>query len=128
MSTTAKPERTLTFTNFWAWLQEHSNCILAAGWAGAALFDHDDFHWSFLEEEDKQMVLQLVKGKTLVGELVFDARAINEVEVQPDPEGADRGQYLAEFLSPPSAGREALGYIVLSHGVDQAKGHQEFRH
>ncbi len=128
MSTPLNQDKTLTFQAFWAWLKEHANCVVAASWEGGSLFDHDAFHWLFLEEDERQMVLQLVIGKTLVGELIFDGQLIDEVQVVPDPDGVERGQCIAEFLSAPSSGRETLGHVVLAHSIDQAKSHQEFRH
>lgn len=129
MSTPSTTEQTLSFTAFVLWVQEHTNCILSAGWAGATLFDHADLHWDLYEEEDRRFIVQLVKGKALIGELVVEGREVNEVTIGPDPEAASQGHYVAELFSDVASGREVLGHFVLSHGIEQqAKGHQQYRH
>ena len=45
--------RTIPFSEFWAWLTEHSGCIVRVGTASVVLVDHDDHHWQFAEEEEE---------------------------------------------------------------------------
>jgi hypothetical protein len=122
------PPQTLTFDRLWQWLQEHPNCILRCGSTEATLFDHEDFHWVFLEEEDRRAVVQLVKGKTLVGELVIPGRDVREVQVLPDPEGASEGHVLVELLGGPKEDPQPLYHFVMTHGMEPSPTHQGFKH
>lgn len=130
MSTTLPGEQTLTFRAFVQWIQEHTNCILGAGWGEATLFDHADLHWDLYEEDERRFIVQLVKGKALIGELVIEGREVHDVTIGPDPEALTQGHYLAELFGDPKTGGEVLGHFVLSHGVEEtaARGHQQFRH
>lgn len=129
MSTQLPQEQTLTYRAFVEWLQEHTNCILAAAWGEATIFDHADLHWELYEEEDRRLVVQSVKGKALIGELVIEGREVHDVTLAPDPEALQQGHFLAE-LHADAARSAVLGHFVMSHGMEQApaKGHQQYRH
>ena len=71
---------TLSFENFWAWLQAHSNCVLRAGTPEVVLFDHDDYHWHMSAEDEGVLLVQLIRGKELVGEFAGN----NEMADQKD--------------------------------------------
>jgi hypothetical protein len=121
-------EKTLSFDAFWRWLWEHSNCILRAGSADAVLFDHEEFHWVLADEEERRAVVQLLRGKSLVGELVIQSSEVREVTVGPDPETADRGHFLFELLTGPKEDPFTEYHFVLSHGLEGNLGHTGFRH
>src|SRR5207244_10989394 len=73
MSAVARIEHsnaTLSCRAFWNWLQTHPNCILRAGTPEVVLYDHDDLHWHFATEGEDTEVVQLMRGKSLVGEIV----------------------------------------------------------
>jgi hypothetical protein len=63
---------TLAFAVFWEWLITHPNCILRAGTPEAVIFDDDDLHWHFATAvEDGTPVVQVLRGKRLLGELLL---------------------------------------------------------
>jgi hypothetical protein len=128
MSTWVGTNKPLTFPGFWEFLKDHANCVLGASWGPGALFDEDSLHWVLFDREDHHAVLQLIRGKNLVGELVIDPQEIDEVEISPDPENPQSGHYLAELLSSAARGREPLGHVLLAHGVEDGRGHPQLRH
>lgn len=121
------PERHMDMEAFWQWLQGHPNCVIRAGSPDATLFDHDDFHWVFFDEEDRQGIIQVLKGKDLVGELVIPRRHIREVRLGPDLESPE-GHFLAELLGEGEEEPEALFHLVLSHGFEEPPPHGTLRH
>jgi hypothetical protein len=128
MNLMPRPEKTITFDAFWSWIQDHPGCILRVGSADAVLFDDDDLHWVFMEEEDRRGVVQLIKGKNLVGELVLYGRNVHRVQVVPDPESGDRGHFLIELLDEGKEEPRVLYHFLVAHGIDQAVGHAELKH
>src|SRR5207237_2834510 len=70
----------LPFDKFWKWLQGHPNCILSAGTPEAVLYDDDDCHWHFASEEDGTLLVQVLRGKALVGEIAIVPRNITYVQ------------------------------------------------
>jgi hypothetical protein len=106
---------TLPFAKFWTWLNQHPNCILRAGTPEVVLFDDEDVHWHFSTEEDGTMLVQLIRGKKLLGELAIAPQDVTYVQVEPGEgeevrfdlqgEGDDAG--LAPY------------HFVLSHGYDE---------
>src|SRR5262249_10541147 len=71
---------TLAFDAFWTWLQAHPNCIIRAGTPEAVLYDDDELHWHFTMEATDALVVQLMRGKRLVGELLVAAADIAYVQ------------------------------------------------
>jgi len=105
---------TIPFDQFWRWLQAHGNCILRAGTPEAALFDDDDLHWHFGAEEDGVLLIQLIRGKHVLGEILLQPSEIAYVEVQPgDPE-----EFSFECISETPDARIATYVFVLSHAYD----------
>lgn len=80
------------------------------------LLDHESFHWDVIsEEEEGTEVLQLLKGKELIGEIVVVASDISYVHCPPgDPE-----QHMFECVIETSAAREVVYHFVLAHGFDE---------
>jgi hypothetical protein len=115
---------TMPFERFWRWLSEHPNCVLEAGTQDVALFDFEDFHWTFADDEEGRAIAQLVRGKNLVGELVVDRSLVLFVQGSPDPETADRGHWIFELMGGPRDDTRMLFYVVMSHGLDESTGHQ----
>jgi len=60
---------TVTFEEFLTWVVTHPNCILRAGTPEVVIFDDDDLHWHFAAHEDGTPVVQVLRGKRLIGEL-----------------------------------------------------------
>jgi hypothetical protein len=118
----------LTFDRFWRWLMDHPNCIVRVGSADSTLLDHDDFHWDFLEEDDGSAVVQLVKGKALVAELIIARRDILFVQASLDVEQAAQGFWLFELIGGPKDESFAVAHVLMSHGMEQTSGHQVLKH
>lgn len=106
---------TMPFDKFWTWVQGHANCILRAGTPEAALFDHEDFHWTLLTEGDATLVVQLSRGKELVGELVVFPTEIAYVQCEP---GEQDGEWMFECIVETEAAREVAYHFVLAHEYD----------
>jgi len=123
MSIQVERGSTLTLERFWNWLLNHPNCILRAGTADAALYDQEDFHWHFEQEGPSQEVIQLIRGKQLVGEMFLDTRDIQYVQAIPDNESGERGWYLFELVGGPKEEPLPMYHFLMSHGPDMDTAH-----
>lgn len=130
MNVTTDAGTTLPFDRFWRWLKDHASCILEAGTTSTSVFDYEDFHWGFLQEEDGRVIAQVIRGKNLVAELVVDPSEITYVQATPDAEGADRGQWIFECMGGKAQEEYVAAYFVLAHGVEEiGKGkHEVLKH
>jgi hypothetical protein len=108
---------TLPFEKFWAWLQAHANCILRAGTPDAVLFDHEDYHWHLAAEDDTTLLVQLVRGKEMVGELVVLSSDIAYVQSEP----GDAEEHVFECVVETDAAREVAYHFVMAHEFDEAE-------
>jgi len=118
----------LTFDRFWRWLMDHPNCVVRVGSDDCALIDHDDFHWDFLEEEEGNVIIQLVKGKALVGELIVQRRDVLFVQASLDVESAAQGYWLFELIGGPKEETFTVAHVLVSHGMEQQQAHQLLKH
>lgn len=106
---------TMPFTRFWDWLCSHPNCIVRAGTPEAVLYDDDDLHWHFATEDSSTLLVQVLRGKRLVGELFIEPEPISYVEAVP----AERDdEFTFELVSEADAERFAPYFFVLTHGYD----------
>lgn len=123
MSVTVETGSTLTFDKFWRWLKRHPNCILRAGTPDATLFDQEDLHWHLEEDEDRVPLVQLLRGKQLLGELAIEVREVLFVQAVPDPDG-EAGHYLFELWG--GGGEEAFAvyHFAMAHALDEEQGHR----
>src|SRR5688572_24214995 len=87
---------TLSFDSFWSWLQAHPNCIIRAGTPESVIYDADDLHWHFAAEGTDTLVVQLMRGKNLVGEIVVSPAQIAYVQ---GVAGEEEDEYLFELVS-----------------------------
>ena len=71
---------TLTFEEFWAWVQQHYNCILRVGTAESVVFDDEPFHWRFLMLEADLWLVQLGLGKKTISEMAVIPSRVNYVQ------------------------------------------------
>jgi hypothetical protein len=115
---------TVTFEAFWSWVRVHPECILRAGTPEAVLFDDDDVHWEFTAEEPGTLVVQVVRGKRLVGELLIDPEQVAYVEAVP-PERDD--EHVFELITEAENDRFAAWFFVLVHGWQAEDGVSEGR-
>jgi hypothetical protein len=107
---------TLPFEKFWTWLQAHANCILRAGTPDTLLFDHEDYHWHLAAEDEATLIVQLVRGKELVGEILIAASEVAYVQHEP-PEGEE---FVFECVVETESAREVAYHFVMAHEYDEA--------
>jgi hypothetical protein len=128
VSTTVQTGTTLSFERFMRWVQHHRHCVLRVGGADTYLYDQEDFHWSFEEDPDRNVVVQLNRGKTIVGELVMEGREV--LFVQSTQEEGERGAFLFELVGGPQGEAFTLYHFVLAHGFEEeeGQGHRPLKH
>ena len=114
MITSPKVAFTLPFSKFWTWVQAHLNCIVRAGTPEVVLFDDDDLHWHFGQEEDGTLLVQVIRGKKLMGEMAIAPSEVTYVQAEPGEGEEFRFELLGE-------GEAGIGgyHFVLSHGYDE---------
>lgn len=109
------PPFTLPFDVFWSWLVSHPNCILRAGTPDAVLYDDEDLHWHFASESGGGLVVQVLRGKRFMGEILVDPEPITYVQAVP----VDRDdEHLFELISEGEVDRLAAYFFVLAHGYE----------
>jgi hypothetical protein len=106
---------TLAFEPFWSWLATHPNCILRAGTPEAVLYDDDDLHWHFASEGSNVHVVQVLRGKRLLGELVVEPEQVSYVQ---GATGEEEGEFVFELVSENENDQVASWFFVLSHGYE----------
>jgi hypothetical protein len=106
---------TLGFAAFWDWVMTHPNCILRAGTPEAVLFDDDDLHWHFTAAENGVPVVQVVRGKRLMGELILMPEQISFVEGSVSER---EDEFLFELVSETETERFVAYFFVMVHGYD----------
>ncbi len=109
------PTSTLPFETFWSWLTTHPNCILRAGTPEAVVYDDSDFHWHFATEGGATLLIQVLRGKRLVGELLLDPEQITYVQGVP---GDREDEYVFELIAESENDRIAAYFFVLAHGFE----------
>ena len=105
---------TLPFDAFWTWVQAHPNCIIRAGTPEAVLYDEENLHWHFTVEGADTQVVQLVRGKGLVGEMLVTPGDIAYVQGV----AGEEDEYVFELISETETDRVAAYHFVLSHAYD----------
>ena len=113
------PPFTVPFDTFWTWLMIHPNCILRAGTPEAVLYDDEDLHWHFAAEAPHTLLVQVLRGKRLLGELLLDPEQVTYVQGLP-PERED--EYVFELVAEDGGERVAIFFFVLVHGFDDESG------
>ena len=120
----APVKSSLTFKEFWPWLAEHPNCILRAGSADAVIYDDDDYHWRFAEEDARTLLVQVMRGKRPVAELFIEPEHIASVQVTPGEKGEFNFDLLVEFQGQ----TQVAYYFVLSHAFEESSEQVEPPH
>jgi hypothetical protein len=105
---------TVPFDAFWTWVQAHPNCIIRAGTPDAVLYDDDDLHWHFTAEGTDTLVVQALRGKRLVGEILIGPADVAYVQGV----SGEEDEYVFELISETETDRVAAYYFVLSHAYD----------
>lgn len=106
---------TLTFEDFWPWLITHPNCVLRAGSRHAVIFDDDDYHWHFAQEDGGTHIVQVLRGKRLVGELVIRREGVAYVQ---GVLGDQENEFVFELISGDEREQNIAFFFVLTHGFD----------
>ena len=114
---------TLQFDRFWKWLKRHSSCILRAGTQDSYLYDQEDLHWHLEEDEDRVPVVQLLRGKHVLGELVIEARDVLFVQAVPEANG-EQGQFVFELVGGGGDEPYAVYHFLLAHGFEEEATHR----
>lgn len=108
---------TLALKDFWPWLTEHTNCILRAGTHDSVIYDDDDYHWRFTEEDTRTLLVQVVRGKRLVGELFVEPEYVTCVEVTP----GEKNEYNFDLITEQDGQRQLLYFFVLAHAYEESE-------
>lgn len=110
---------TMSFPTFWEWVTAHPNCILRAGSKDAVVFDDDDFHWHFTMDGPENLLVQVIRGKRLVGELLIPRQEIAFVQ---GVLGDQEGEFVFELVGGDESSPSALYFFVLTHGYELQDG------
>ena len=108
---------TLSFDEFWEWLMGHPNCILRAGTPDTILFDDEDFYWHLAGTGVEPRVVQVLRGKRLIGELLLEPERITCVEGEA---GEHDGEFVFQLISETPRERLAPYFFVLPHGYEES--------
>ena len=109
------PSVHLGFESFWAWLQDHYNCIVRAGTPDVILYDRDEYHWRLSEPMDEGALIQLCKGKGTVGEMMIFPNRVTYVQSSE----LHGDEFLFELVYEDEEGRDIPYFIVLLHGYEE---------
>jgi hypothetical protein len=113
MSIPSNPQA-LTLPQFWRWLKLHYNCILRAGDDGCMIYDQPYLHWHLLEEEEDLLVVQVIRGKDLIAELIIDQRQIMYVEAVPQEDN----NVLFDLIGAVEDEPVSLVHFLLAHAYE----------
>lgn len=105
---------TLSLQDFWPWLADHCNCILRAGTPDSILYDDDDFFWRFTHENPNTLLVQVVKGKRLVGEVFIESDLVSSVRITP----GEKEEVIFDLMAEAEGEEQVLYYFVMTHGYD----------
>ncbi len=106
---------TLAFETFWSWVASHPNCILRAGTPEAVIYDDEDLHWHFAAEGPQTLVVQVIRGKRLVGELLIEPEQVTYVQ---GSAGDREDEFVFELVSETESEQVAGYFFVLTHGYE----------
>ena len=106
---------TLRFDVFWTWLTAHPNCIVRAATPEAVLYDDEDLHWHFASDGPETLLVQVLRGKRLLGEIVVVPDQVTYVQALG---GEEPDEFVFELVSETETEQVASWVFVLSHGYD----------
>lgn len=115
---------TLSFEDFWEWVVLHPNCILRAGIQNSVIYDDEDYHWHFAQDDPDAFLVQVVRGKRLVGEFVVSREKVAYVQ---SVAGDQEGEVLFEAIAAEEAETPLVCFFVMSHGFDVEMGETPHR-
>ncbi len=114
-STLSDATPTLSFQDFWDWLIRHPNCILRAGSQDTVIYDDEDYHWHFAIEGPDTPLVQVIRGKRLVAEILIARDRIAFVQ---GSVGEVEGEHLFDLVVEDEAGQVTAYFFVLTHAYD----------
>jgi len=117
----------VSFDRFWRWLTEHPHCVLRVGCSECALFDHENFHWGFSEEEGQALV-QVFFGKQPIGEMVIERSEVVSVQASIDSEEADKGLWLFEVMAGSKEEPFVAWHFLMAHSMEHTHKHAILKH
>jgi hypothetical protein len=107
----------LPFEKFWAWISAHPNCIVRAGTPEVILFDQEEFHWHLTHEDERTCIVQLARGKELIGELLMFIEDIAYVHC----EMSENDEFVCECIIETETRRDAAYNFVMAHAYDESE-------
>ncbi len=110
-----EPPFNVSFEDFWQWINGHPNCILRAGTPEAVIYDDEDLHWRFATEDDETFLVQLIRGKRLLGELFIRPDQISFVQAVPQER---EDEHVFELISDAGNRPFAAYFFVMTHGYN----------
>ncbi len=115
--TKLQSHRVITFDEFWRWLQGHTSCILSVATPDAVIYDLEELHWQLGIEDGGNLVVQVLRGKSLVGEVVIVPQEIAYVQVEPQGEQ----EHVFDCVTLAEGEPVASYSIAVSHGYSPDK-------
>lgn len=106
----------LPFQTFWPWLVSHPNCVLRAGTPEAVVYDDEDLHWHFATEDGDTLLVQVLRGKQMMGEILVHPSQVAYVQGYA---GDEEGEYFFDLVSEEAGEPGYAWFFVLSHGYDE---------
>lgn len=110
---------TLSFEDFWEWVEAHPNCILRAGIQNSVIYDDEDYHWRLAQDGPDIFLVQVIRGKRLVGEFVVYSESVGYVQ---SLAGDQDGEFLFEAVAAEESDTPLICFFVMSHGFDVDMG------
>jgi hypothetical protein len=110
---------TLPFETFWNWLMSHPNCIVRGGTPECALYDDEELHWHFAAEGEETLLVQVLRGKRLLGEIFLSPEEVAYVQMSA---GDTEGEHQFELIAETESDRTVAYFFVLSHGYEEQEG------
>ncbi len=108
-------KNSIPFQEFWPWLTEHPNCIVRAGTTDAVVYDDDDYHWRFGEEDVRTLLVQVMRGKRPVAELFIEPEHVTSVQITP----GEKGEYNFDLVAEVQGQPQVVYYFVLTHAFEE---------
>lgn len=84
----------------------------------AVLYDDEDLHWHFASEPDGTLLVQVLRGKLLLGELFVRSDAVRYVQAVA---GESEEEHLFELVSESDSGQNSAYFFVMTHGFEEEK-------
>ncbi len=108
----------LQFDTFWNWISGHPNCVIRGGSLDAVLYDEEELHWYFTDEADGVKLVQVLRGKRLIGEIFVDPERIDYVQAVPSQV---EGEHMFELIAETEGELIAVYFFALVHGYEEER-------